>query len=129
MRASPQAERFTIVVERTQAALAGHATVAGSWRERLIGLLGRRELPEGEAVIFPRCNAIHTVGMRFPIDAVFVARSWRVVALRAELRPGRLLVPIWRAWGVIELPGGKITRTALRVGDQLLVSVSGAATG
>jgi len=128
-RVSTRGTGFTIVVARTQTALADHAAVACSWRERLVGLLGARELPAGEALIFPRCSSIHTVGMRFPIDAVFVTRGWQVVALRAALPPGRLLLPIWRAWGVIELPEGNIKRTALRVGDQLLVSVSGAATG
>ena len=85
----------------------------------MVGLLGRRALPDGEALVFERCRAIHTVGMRFPIDVVFVDRGWRVVAMRHAVGPGRLVRPVWRAWGVIELTAGSLARAGLEVGDQL----------
>ena len=35
-----------------------------AWRDRLRGMIGRRFEPEGiDAMIFPRCNAIHTMWM------------------------------------------------------------------
>ena len=110
---------FQIRTATTGAAVAVNAQVAASWVSRLIGLLGRREFPEGEALIFPRCQSIHTVGMRVPIDALFVDRTWRIVALRAALKPNRLVLPVWKAWGVIELPSGTLTRLGLAVDDQL----------
>lgn len=88
----------------------------------MVGLLGRPGLAEGDGLVFPRCQGIHTIGMRFPIDAVFVDRTWRVVALRPYLTPGRLGVWVWKAWGVIELPQGAIARTPVLVGDQLEIS-------
>jgi len=76
-------------------------------------------MPADDALIFERCRAIHTVGMRFSIDVAFVDRGWRVVALRADVRPGRMLLPTWRAWGVVELAAGSLARAGVRVGDQL----------
>ena len=111
--------RFEIRNTRTQQLVASQASMALSWRARMAGLLGRRGLSEGEALIFPRCHAIHTIGMRFQIDAIFVDRSWRVVALRPGLAPGLLVVCAWKAWGVIEAGEGIIVRAQLEPGDQL----------
>ena len=63
-------------------------------RDRLRGLLGRDGLARGEAMAFPRCGAVHTVGMRFPIDVAFLGRDGRPVRLVRAVPPGRLLV-----WG------------------------------
>lgn len=103
----------------TGMAIASRAEMACSWRQRAVGLLGHRSLPAGNGLIFPRCRAIHTVGMRFPIDTVFVNRDWVVVGLQEAVAPGRLLWPVWRAWGVIELPAGVIRQAQLQLNDQL----------
>jgi len=57
--------------------------------------------------------------MQFPIDAVFVDRAFRVVALREDLSPGRIVSPVWKAWGVVEMAAGSLARVRLAVGDQL----------
>ena len=88
----------------------------------MVGLLGHAHLAEGEALIFPRCNSIHTVGMRFPIDVIVVDRKWRVVALRECLAPGQLMLPVRRAWGIVEAAAGTSNRCGLLVGDTLLRS-------
>ena len=75
--------------------------------ERVRGLLGRDGLAPGEAMAFPRCNAIHTVGMRFPIDVAFLGRDGRPVKLVRAVPPGRLLV--WgglRARATVEAAAG-----------------------
>jgi uncharacterized membrane protein (UPF0127 family) len=98
--------------------------VAVSFLSRLVGLLRSPGLDPGEALIIPGCNSIHTYGMRFPIDAVFVNRRWEVLALRAGMPPGRVSPLVWRASRVIELPAGTIDRCALQVGDQLALQTS-----
>lgn len=74
-----------------------------AWR-RMKGLLGRESLPEGEGLLLRPCNSIHTFGMRFAIDVVFLDRELGVVAVSRNLRPGRM------AWG------GACARQALEVG-------------
>ena len=108
-------------VERTQAVVAERAQVARTWRQRMVGLLAHRRLPADEALVFPACASIHTFGMRFPIDMIVVDREWRVVALREGLAPGRVVWPIWRAWGVVEASCGTLKRAGLKVGDQLVL--------
>lgn len=115
---------MTILVERTQLPLASKAAAARTVWTRLKGLLGTARLPEGEALILPSCRSIHTFGMRFPIDAVFVDRGWQVVALRPEVRPWRLVPPVRGAWGVVETPSGTIARSRVAMGDRLSVRPS-----
>lgn len=110
---------------RTRQLVASQAHWARSWRQRTVGLLGHRTLASGEALIFPRCRAIHTIGMRFPIDAIFVDHAWHVVALKPDLHPGQVMWPVWKAWAVIEAAAGTIARTGIGIGDPLnLLSTS-----
>ena len=112
----------TILVERTQRLLADRAHVARSWWARMVGLLNRSSLPPGEALIFPGCQSIHTVGMRFAIDVIFINRQWRVVSLQPAIPPGRFLLSAWNAWGVVEMTSGTLDRVELQIGDQLRVT-------
>ena len=109
----------TLVLERTRRPFVHHAAVARTPWSRIKGLLGRTGLQDDEALILPHCRSIHMLGMRFPIDAVFVDRTWRVVALRKRLMPGRIVPPVWKAWAVVEAAAGTIERAGLLVGDQL----------
>jgi uncharacterized membrane protein (UPF0127 family) len=52
--------------------LSNHVTVAYSLLARMKGLLGRQGLEPGESLWIRPCNSIHTIGMKFPIDAVFL---------------------------------------------------------
>lgn len=70
------------------------AEVAETAWERLRGLIGRAGLPPGRGLLIPRCNAIHTLFMRFAIDATFLDRRGAVVKVVRGIRPGRLFV-----WG------------------------------
>lgn len=56
--------------------------VASTRDERNTGLLGTDGLPEG-AVWIERCGNVHTVGMRYPIDVVFLSRGGRVASVAA----------------------------------------------
>ena len=118
-----------VTVAKTQQLLAARAVVAERFLDRVKGLLGRQELPDGEAMVFPRCRSIHTLGMRFPIDAVFVNRDWRVVSVRDRVNPGRVVWPVSGAWGVIELSGGTLQKAGVQVGDQLWVAPESASRG
>jgi len=83
------------------------------------GLLGRRELPNGEGILLRHAGSIHTFFMRFPIDAVFLDREQVVLRIEPD-------VPPWRALGqrharaVLELSAGEAERRRIRVGEQLL---------
>ena len=116
----PQPHRPTELVNQTQGTvLATEAEVASSLWARAKGLLGRSVLEPGKALILERCRSVHTFGMRFSIDVVFVDRGWKVVAFKADVGPGRVVGPFWSASTAVELPAGMLTKTPLQIGDQL----------
>ncbi len=94
---------------------------ASSLVDRLRGLLGRSTLGPNSALLIERCGSVHTVGMRFAIDLVFVDREWHVVRILQQVRPGRLMVfGGWRAARVLESEAGCLDLREMRVGDRLL---------
>ena len=100
--------------------LATHLETAFDSASRNRGLLGRAHLDDGSAIVLAPCGAVHTFGMRFPVDAVFVARDGRVVKVCEALPPWRLS-GAWRGFAVVEGPVGMIARTGTRARDLLVV--------
>ena len=79
--------------------------------QRLRGLAFRRGPPPREALLFPGCRSVHTFGMRFSIDVVFLDARGRVVRVAPAVPPGRL-VSCRRASAVIEVRAGAGTMVA-----------------
>jgi hypothetical protein len=102
--------------------IAAEVELACDFWSRLKGLLGRPSLAEGAGLLISPCDSIHTFGMRFPIDAIFVDRSYRVVRVVERLKPFRVVLPVRGALSVIELPADTARRTNTERGDQLEVS-------
>jgi len=56
---------------------------------RLLGLALRRR-PPGHALLLPRCRSVHTFGMRFPLDLIWLDRAGRVVRVDEAVPPWRV---------------------------------------
>jgi hypothetical protein len=110
-----------------QAVWAARAERAVAVFERLRGLLGRPSLGPGAALLIERCGSVHTVGMRFALDLVFLDRTWRVVRVVKEVRPGRLMVwGGWRAARVVESEAGCLDIGSVQVGARMAWEPMGA---
>ena len=93
---------------------------ASAWFDRMRGLLGRDALGPAAALLIEHCGAVHTLGMRFAIDLVFLDRAWRVTRVVRNVRPGRFSVwGGWRATRVLETEAGCVGVSDLRRGDAL----------
>jgi len=104
--------------------LGDRIAVADGSLGRLVGLLTSRRLEPGAGLLLVPSQAVHTIGMRFAIDVVFVDRDWRAIGLRAEMPPLRLSRVYYKAWAALELPAGAIALSATSAGDQLAVEDS-----
>jgi uncharacterized membrane protein (UPF0127 family) len=81
--------------------------VASSPWRRLIGLALRpRPAPPGRALLLPRCRSVHTCGMRYPLDLVWLDGAGAVLAVERGVRPWRLCSSAGAA-AVIEVPAGQ----------------------
>ncbi len=80
---------------------------------RTAGLLGRSRLDDDEGMLFANCAAVHTLGMRMPIDVVFLDDEGVVVHVEASARPWRSYVAFPGARTVVELAAGACARRAI----------------
>lgn len=94
--------------------------LAMSWWDRLRGLLFRAPLaPDGsEAMVLIPCNSIHTVGMTYCLDVVFLDQSRCVIGISRNVRPWRIRAHR-QAHSVVELHGGAADRLGISVGNEL----------
>ena len=77
--------------------------VATTLETRLLGLAFLEAGQAGEGLLIPRCRSVHTFGMRFDIDLVFLDADARVIELRRAVPPWRV-VRCGEAEAVLELP-------------------------
>ena len=98
-----------------------HLLVAARPLQRMRGLLGRSGLADDEGILLRPAGSIHTLFMRFPIDAVFLDGDDVVIGIAPDIAP-------WRTAGrrgakaVIELASGACARRGISAGDKLVVA-------
>jgi uncharacterized membrane protein (UPF0127 family) len=119
----PKEDGTVFVFNKTkQTFLAYRVNIADSIISRLVGLLGRRSLePDSGLWIFPS-RGIHTMGMLFDIDVVFLDKDLKVVAIREVVHPFSMTGLYLNAESALELPPHTIFKSRTEVGDELMIS-------
>jgi uncharacterized membrane protein (UPF0127 family) len=102
--------RNTILARRVAAATAS--------KDRRRGLLSRTSLDAGEGLRIAPCEAIHTFGMKIPIDAIFLDKACRVRRIRHSIRSCRIAVCL-SAHSVLEIAAGAAALSGTQVGDRI----------
>ena len=83
------------------------------------GLLGRPPLASDEGMWIDSCNMVHTLGMRYALDLVFLDSKGRVKKMAEEVKPFRC-AGAFGARSTLELPAGTLAVLGLKVGEQLI---------
>jgi len=104
--------------------VATHARVADGYVTRLVGLLGKTShwARPGRGLWIVPSHGVHTIGMLFALDLIFLDRNNVVVHVEEHVRPFRISKVSLKANSVLELPTHTVFRTGTRVGDQLEIS-------
>ena len=89
--------------------------------KRMIGLLNRGRFDQGEGLLLDRCYGIHTFGMRFPIDVLFLDKDLHVIRAIKALPPYRTCA-VRKSVYVLEVPVGAIEASCTEEGDQIQIS-------
>jgi protein-S-isoprenylcysteine O-methyltransferase Ste14/uncharacterized membrane protein (UPF0127 family) len=106
-------------VRATGAVVAERLRVARSHWSRLKGLLGTTALEPGDGLWLVPCSQVHTIGMRYGLDLVFLDERQRVVGTVAALPPGRISGRVRGARSVLELPVGTLAQTGVGAGAEI----------
>ena len=105
---------------RTGGVIASRPTAAVDSASRRTGLLKHDKMPDGFALIIAPCNAVHTFGMRFAVDLLFVAKDGTVLKV-CHAVPRRRIAASWGAFATIELASGTLLHAPTQVGDVVRV--------
>jgi uncharacterized membrane protein (UPF0127 family) len=114
----PQDIRLRVANLERGTLLATRMEVADTSPKRNKGLLGRNYLAPGEGLWILPCDAVHTFGMRFPIDLIYLDRKNKIKKLLSNVPPWRLSACL-PAHSILELPAGTIRDTETYLGDTL----------
>ena len=119
---SSQGQAFN---QTRQAYLATSLAVADTHWTRLRGLLGTRscDFRNGSGLWIVPCHGVHTLGMAFPIDVVYLNDAMTVIDIRGDLRPWRFAPVRTQAASVLELPSSTAAETRTVVGDKIQITI------
>lgn len=89
--------------------------------KRLVGLLGRKNFNGIDGLLLSPCSQIHSIGMRFNFDAVYLDSNNMVIALYNNIAKNRILPYKIKAKTILELPVNTISVMKLGLGDVLKI--------
>ena len=104
--------------------VATETVLADGYWSRLVGLLGKtpKWARLGAGLWIVPSRGVHTIGMLFPIDLIFLGKNKEVVRIEEHVRPFRVSRVCLKATSILELPANTVQRTGTRVGDRLEIS-------
>lgn len=106
-----------VIIRNRNRTLVGNLMVADSFFTRLKGLLGKSSLGIDCGLWLRQCQGVHTFGMKFPIDIIFLDKDNRVIEIINDLKPNRITSIYSEADSVLELPAHKVRETGISKGD------------
>src|SRR5499425_2395732 len=124
---SNQSRSVCVYNKTRETFVATDVTGDDNYFRRLVGLLGKTKrwgkLGRGLWIIPSR--GVHTIGMLFPLDLIFLNKDKEVVHIEEHVRPFRISKISMKASSVLELPVHTIYLTGTRIGDQLEIARPG----
>lgn len=108
------------ILNKENTLLFDEAQITTNFSDRLIGLLGRHEIKENEALCIKPCKCIHMFFMRFPIDVAFVNASGAIIYLIENLKPWSITKKIKNSDYVIEMPVGAIKKKKIQYKTKII---------
>lgn len=106
--------------------IATDVRLAETFFQRAFGLMGKKPLTQGEALMFKGTrlmpsNSIQTTFMRFSLDLLFLDAELKVKAIQRNVKPWRITWPVGGAINAIEMNAGSLAQSRIEIGDQLHV--------
>jgi uncharacterized protein len=119
---SSQRQAFNVT---RQAYLATALAVADTHWTRLRGLLGlaSSDFRNGSGLWIVPCHGVHTLGMGFPIDVIYLSREMTVIHIQSDLQPWRFAPVRRQAASVLEVPRLIAEGTKTALGDRIEITI------
>ena len=98
--------------------LGDRVDIADTSATRRSGLLKHSQLEPGEGLWIAPSEAVHTFGMKFAIDVLFLDKKRKILKIKSDMVRSRMAICL-RAHSVLELPSGTARAMQTVAGDQL----------
>lgn len=98
-----------------------NASIANTVLSRMIGLLLKKSFQNTDGLLLMPCSQIHSIGMKFNFDAVYLDKDYKIIATYNNVEKNRILPYNNLVKSVLELPEGAIQANKLEIGDVLKI--------
>lgn len=113
--------KMLVFKRRDGSVVADRVARADTFASRAVGLLARSRLAAGEGLLFAPGGSVHTVGMRFAIDVLFLDEQLCVLKACSDVPPWRVCAAPLRTRYTLELSAGQICKSGTDCGTRLLM--------
>lgn len=100
-------------------AVADKVSMADSFGSRLLGLMGRKDMADGEGLFLMNCPSIHCFFMRITVDVFYLSKDLIVID-KETLAPWKIGKMVKGAVHVLEFPENYIG-DRMNIGDQISI--------
>ena len=119
-----QKQKYCVYNQTRESFLSLGLAAADTTMARLKGLIGKLTLGLDEGLWIVPSRGIHTVGVLFPLDLVYLDESYKVIHVVESFPTFRISPIIAQAASVLELPTHTIYSSQTQPGDQLVICVA-----
>ena len=118
-----QRQKYCVYNQTRESFLSLGVVAADTTVARLKGLIGKLTLGDEGLWLVPS-RGIHTVGVLFPLDLVYLNEMYQVIHVVESFPTFRISPLIAQAASVLELPTHTIYSSQTQTGDQLVICVA-----
>ncbi|MBK5244590.1 MAG: DUF192 domain-containing protein [Eubacteriaceae bacterium] len=104
-------------VVKDELVLVDHVRIADHFFEKLVGLLKDKVLESQQGLLLKGCKQVHTIGMKFPIDVIFLSKGGVILHLENNMLPRQMSKYIRSAFWCLELKSGAVQEHHLKLND------------
>lgn len=99
--------------------IASEVVLGNTFYKRLAGLASRSEMTREQGLLLFPCKQVHTFGMSFPIDVVFLSKDNEIIHIETSMQKNHVGKYFKNAFSVLELCSGVTKEAGLSIGDRL----------
>lgn len=100
-----------------------YVKIANTFFSRLRGLLPKNIKSKDHILVLMPCKCIHTFGMSYAIDVIFVSKEGRILKIINDMKPNRWSPIIKNSQYVIEIESGIFSNLGIEEGDQIMLEI------
>lgn len=116
-----EARNYCVYNQNRECFLSLGVSVADTAFTRLKGFIGKLKLKADEGLWVVPSNGVHTWGVLFPLDLIYLDENHRVIYLTEHFPRFRIAPLRIQAASVLELPPHTIYSSHTEAGDQLVI--------